>query len=130
VVSGFCPAGFAAGKVHVHDTVSVEGRVTTAGRALLNGLLPEALRWLDTPATKRVLQDLLAACWHRFGPAPAASLADSLMRTGFHHATLSGLSLGKDVVKPCAAGAECLRGAWRESDAAARAAAAGLTNPA
>ena len=94
---------FERGELGVHETVSVPGdgerRQTTAGRALFNRLLPDQLGWVDGPVGKRELTALLLRCWRELGEAAAARLGDAIMRFGFRQATLSGLSIGVDVLR-------------------------------
>ena len=106
-------SAFRDGLVHTHETVVVAGRMTTVGRGLLNRLLPETLRWIDEPVGKPALRRLLTRCWHELGPDAAAALGDSLMRFGFRHATLSGLSIGKDTLRQVSTYDTCLAEAWR-----------------
>lgn len=105
-------AAHAAGRLGLQATIAVEGRRTTVGRALLNQLVPPALGWFEGPATKGALQQLLARAWHDLGPAAAATFADALMRFGFHQATLSGLSLGKDLFRQFSGYDGQLAAAW------------------
>ncbi|HUT01370.1 MAG TPA: hypothetical protein VM031_02865, partial [Phycisphaerae bacterium] len=104
------------GEVGIHEAVLLGSgsgaRRTTVGRALFNGLLPEGMDWVDEPVTAGLLRRLLMACWRLAGPAVSARLADALMRFGFHHATLSGLSLGMDLLKPYSRLEEVLGEAW------------------
>ena len=106
---------FDGGELHVHDPVTVAGRRTTVGRAMVDGLLPEPLRGIEGPLTKPVLRDLLARCWVEFGPDRTADVADGLLRFGFHQATLSGASIGKDVLRPYSNCEAALDSAWHEA---------------
>ena len=109
-------AAFDANKVGVHAAITLAGRSTTVGRALFNGLLPEELRWVEAPTTKEVLRELCAQCWRQLGNAAAAELGDALMRFGFRHATLSGMSLGKDLVPRYSKFEASLAAAWQQAD--------------
>ena len=109
-------AAFENGSVGVHDTITVGERTTTVGRVLFNQLLPQALEWVDKPVSKTVLRQLLTECWHQLGPDAAAQFGDAVMRFGFHQGTLSGLSLGKDILKQYSEYDDCLAAAWRQAD--------------
>lgn len=104
------------GVLHVHEAIMVEGRRTTVGRALLNHLLPPPLRWVEGPADKRLLAGLLQHCREELGAEAAARLGDVLMRAGFRHATLSGLSIGRDTLPQYAAYERELAAAWEQAD--------------
>jgi DNA-directed RNA polymerase subunit beta' len=111
---------FERGEVAVHDSVVLgtgdSTWPTTVGRALFNRLLPDALDRVEEPATKPLLRGLMLACWRRLGPEAAARLGDEIMRFGFHHATRSGLSLGKDVLKQHSRFEQRLAEAWKQAD--------------
>ena len=118
-------AAFDGGAVHVHDpiTLCADGRVrrTTVGRALFNRLLPAGLPRLEEAATGSSLRALVEACWHRLGAAASATLGVAIMRFGFRHATLSGLSLGMGALEPGALEPGALARAWSAvADLAAR----------
>ena len=111
---------FERGEVAVHETVSVPGeggsRETTAGRALFNQLLPGQLGWVDGAVGKRELTALLQRCWRELGEAAAARLGDAVMRFGFRQATLSGLSIGVDVLRQYSRFDTHLAEAWRRAE--------------
>ena len=113
-------AAFEQGDVSVHDPVEVgsdgEQRRTTVGKALFNQLLPRPFGWIDGPVGKRVLAELMQRCWRELGAPVAARLGDAIMRFGFHHATLSGLSIGKDVLTQHSRFDSRLAEAWRTAD--------------
>ena len=113
-------AAFERGEVGVHDPVEIGSnggeRRTTVGRALFNQLLPRQFGWIDAPIDKKELTQLMQRCWRELGAPVAARLGDAVMRFGFHHATLSGLSIGKDVLTQYSRFDSRLAEAWRIAD--------------
>ncbi len=76
---------------------------TTVGRAILIGILPKGLPFsiLNTVLTKKVISQLINACYRRVGLKETVIFADQLMYTGFNYATRSGASFGiNDMVIP------------------------------
>ncbi|MDG2288510.1 MAG: DNA-directed RNA polymerase subunit beta', partial [Woeseiaceae bacterium] len=76
---------------------------TTVGRALLSGILPEGMEFMhvNQAMTKKVISNVLNACYRQLGLKKTVIFADSLMYTGFLHATLAGISIGvNDMVVP------------------------------
>jgi DNA-directed RNA polymerase subunit beta' len=76
---------------------------TTVGRALLSKVLPEGLPFslIDQPLKKKAISAVINQSYRRLGIKQTVILADQLMYTGFHHATLSGTSVGiNDMVIP------------------------------
>lgn len=71
-----------------------ELRETTAGRLLFNEIFPEDFPFQDEIMTKKKLAAVLALAHKRYGQEATAILADDLKDLGFHHATVSGLSIG------------------------------------
>jgi DNA-directed RNA polymerase subunit beta' len=76
---------------------------TTVGRALLSGILPEGLSFdlVNKAMSKKAISGVLNACYRQLGLKKTVVFADRLMYTGFHFATLSGISIGvNDMVIP------------------------------
>jgi DNA-directed RNA polymerase subunit beta' len=76
---------------------------TTVGRALLSGILPEGMEFthVNQAMTKKAISNVLNACYRQLGLKKTVIFADSLMYTGFRHATLAGISIGvNDMVVP------------------------------
>lgn len=69
---------------------------TSAGRALLNDILPEKMRFVNEEMTKGKLKSLVAEFLSEGGTAEAAVFVDKLKNLGFKYITLSGISLGMD----------------------------------
>ena len=71
------------------------GRIlTTAGRCILNDILPEGMAFynfaLDQGDANRVISD----CYERLGRPATLDLLDSMKALGFRYSTLAGLSFG------------------------------------
>ncbi|OGL35347.1 hypothetical protein A3F38_01855 [Candidatus Saccharibacteria bacterium RIFCSPHIGHO2_12_FULL_48_21] len=71
-----------------------EMRQTTAGRLLFNELFPEGFPFQTETITKKKLASVMALAHKMYGQEATARLADDLKNLGFHHATISGLSIG------------------------------------
>ncbi|HBC71284.1 MAG TPA: DNA-directed RNA polymerase subunit beta', partial [Coxiellaceae bacterium] len=71
---------------------------TTAGRAILWGIVPEGLpfKLIDRPLTKKVVSSLLNHCYRVLGTKATVIFADHLMYTGYKYATHSAISIGLD----------------------------------
>ncbi len=69
---------------------------TTAGRALLNDILPEKMRYINEEMTKGSLKKLVAEFLQTGGTEKAAIFVDKLKALGFKYITRSGISLGMD----------------------------------
>ncbi|MFP2771004.1 DNA-directed RNA polymerase subunit beta' [Oceanisphaera sp. KMM 10153] len=78
-------------------------RDTTVGRAILSLIVPKGLPFgmIDQAMGKKQISKLLNGCYRRLGLKDSVIFADQLMYTGFHYATLSGVSVGiNDMVIP------------------------------
>ncbi len=94
------------GQAHLHARVKVrmqsgdhmQVRDTTIGRALLSEILPAELDFslIDQPMKKKTISELINASYRQAGLKETVIFADQLMYTGFHMATLSGISVGMD----------------------------------
>jgi len=78
-----------------HETNRVE---TTVGRALLAEIRPEGMpfRLLNATLKKSQISGLINSCYRRLGLKKTVVFADKLMYTGFHYATVAGVSIGID----------------------------------
>jgi len=78
-----------------HETNLV---ATTVGRALLAEIRPSGMpfRLLNEPLKKRQISNLINSCYRRLGLKKTVVFADKLMYTGFHYATMAGVSIGID----------------------------------
>jgi len=78
-----------------HETNLVR---TTVGRALLAEIRPSGMpfRLLNEPLKKRQISNLINSCYRRLGLKKTVVFADKLMYTGFHYATMAGVSIGID----------------------------------
>jgi len=113
-------AAFERGEAGVHDPVTVPEEVgerhTTVGRALFNQLLPDGLEWIEGPVSKRTVAELLQRCWREVGEGETARLGAAIMKFGFRMATLSGLSIGKDLLPQYSRFDERLAEAWERAE--------------
>ncbi|MEA1926318.1 MAG: DNA-directed RNA polymerase subunit beta' [Patescibacteria group bacterium] len=69
---------------------------TSAGRALLNDILPEKMRYVNKNMTKSDLKKIVAAFLQSGGTEETAKFVDELKDLGFQYVTQSGISLGMD----------------------------------
>ncbi len=78
-----------------HETNLVE---TTVGRALLAEIRPKGMpfRLLNETLKKRQISNLINSCYRRLGLKKTVVFADKLMYSGFHYATMAGVSIGID----------------------------------
>ncbi|MDP5293681.1 DNA-directed RNA polymerase subunit beta' [Oceanimonas sp. CHS3-5] len=76
---------------------------TTIGRAILSLIVPKGMPFelIDQAMGKKQISRLLNGCYRLLGLKDSVIFADQLMYTGFHYATLSGVSVGiNDMVIP------------------------------
>jgi len=80
--------------MHQRITVQLNGKrlETTAGRLILNEVIPEKIPYINEVTSKKVLRELVGECFHIYGIEETGKLLDNLMRLGFSHATKSGMS--------------------------------------
>jgi DNA-directed RNA polymerase subunit beta' len=78
-----------------HETNLVE---TTVGRALLAEIRPAGMpfRLLNETLKKKQISGLINSCYRRLGLKKTVVFADKLMYSGFHYATMAGVSIGID----------------------------------
>jgi DNA-directed RNA polymerase subunit beta' len=78
-----------------HETNLVD---TTVGRALLAEIRPSGMpfRLLNEPLKKKQISYLINSCYRRLGLKKTVVFADKLMYSGFHYATMAGVSIGID----------------------------------
>jgi DNA-directed RNA polymerase subunit beta' len=78
-----------------HETNLVE---TTVGRALLAEIRPSGMPFhlLNRALKKKQISALIDSCYRRLGLKKTVVFADRLMYTGFHYATIAGVSIGID----------------------------------
>src|SRR5438093_827779 len=67
---------------------------TTVGRALLNDVVPEPLRFVNKELKKKEIAQLISECYNKLGNEQTVAFLDDLKDIGFRYATLSGLSIG------------------------------------
>ena len=89
------------------DGALVDRRITTTpGRVVFNTVLPPQLRFVDAVMNRGALKALISDCYRRLGPLATTTLVDGIKSTGFHYATVAGITIGIDDVKIPAAKAE------------------------
>jgi DNA-directed RNA polymerase subunit beta' len=76
----------------------VENKIinTTVGRVIFNDSLPKGMPYINGLLKKKGLQQLVQACYLRWGLEKTVEVLDSLKNLGFAYATKSGLSIGID----------------------------------
>ena len=101
-------------EVHLHAKIKVRrhGQMldTTVGRIKFNYTLNRVLHkhgineeyaYIDKLLSKKELEALIIDCYHRYGSAITAEIADEIKRLGFKYATLAGVSIAlEDLVVP------------------------------
>ncbi len=82
-------------RVRITDPATGERRVevTTAGRLILNGILPESLRWVNDLLDKKKLAQLVNRCYAAEGHMRTVRLLDDLKDLGFLYATKGGITI-------------------------------------
>ncbi len=74
---------------------------TTVGRIMFNRILPEPLRFVNTPMKRVDLKALVDRCYRELGPTETAHLVDGIKGIGFKFATRGGMTIGLwDIVVP------------------------------
>ncbi len=67
---------------------------TSAGRVILNNILPEEMRYVNKEMTKKELRELVAQCLATLGPEVTADFVDRIKDLGFAGVSKSGISWG------------------------------------
>ena len=83
--------------------LSYEGKIfeTSAGRIMLNDILPDDLRFLNEEMTKKELKQLVAKILESKGQEETALFVDKIKELGFEAVTKSGISWGmNDLIVP------------------------------
>ena len=81
--------------------ISTNGKtvLTTAGRVILNDILPEGMPYYNFEQDKRSVGRIVAECHSILGRRPTIGLLDDLKDLGFKWATLAGLSFSTSDLK-------------------------------
>jgi len=84
--------------LHASIRVRIRGELieTTAGRIFFNEALPPELGFMNKTFDKKALEELVAACFSRFGCERTAVFLDQLKDLGFANATAAGITVGID----------------------------------
>ena len=72
---------------------------TSVGRVLFNDILPEGMDFYNQTMTGKVLDRVVSDCHARLGRLATVDLLDRMKSTGFHYATVSGLSFAATDLK-------------------------------
>ncbi len=67
--------------------------VTSAGRVLLNYILPESMRWTNAALDKKSLAKLVSTCYANHGRERTIQLLDELKTLGFSYASRAGITM-------------------------------------
>jgi DNA-directed RNA polymerase subunit beta' len=70
--------------------------VTTAGRVILNQILPAGFGFVNEELNKTNVGEIVTNCYKRFGHSRTIQLLDDFKTLGFEFATLGGISIGID----------------------------------
>jgi DNA-directed RNA polymerase subunit beta' len=74
---------------------------TTVGRIFFNEVWPDGLGFVNKTATKKVVGNLIEACYEISGHNETVKVLDKLKDLGYEHATRSGMSIGlTDMIIP------------------------------
>lgn len=90
------------GQIDLHQPLEIkalkdkhpEVEVTTVGRLIFNQLLPEGMPYYNEPVNKKLLSQIVALCYRKFGNSATVELLDRIKETGFDYATRSGSTVG------------------------------------
>ncbi|MFA4986412.1 MAG: DNA-directed RNA polymerase subunit beta', partial [Candidatus Brocadiia bacterium] len=76
--------------------------VTSIGRLIFNDILPDGMHFYNVTMDKKAIRGVIDDCYRQFGRTATVGLLDKVKYTGFHYATLSGMSfaLGYMTVPP------------------------------
>ncbi|GJM43360.1 MAG: DNA-directed RNA polymerase subunit beta' [Gemmatimonadota bacterium] len=92
-----------AGAVRLHETIKcrVNGETieTTPGRVIFNEIVPEGVPYQNEPMDKKKLEALVHDVYRRKGRHASGLFLDEMKRTGFHFATVAGITVGIDDVR-------------------------------
>ena len=77
-----------------HGTADRAVITTTIGRVFFNEVWPDELGFVNKTASKKVVANLIEACYEISGHKETVKVLDKLKDLGFEHATRSGLSIG------------------------------------
>ena len=111
------------------DQIAVNARIrmswrgdvieTSAGRVLLNGIVPESLRFVNAEMTKKELRELVALVLSTEGQETTAEFVDQIKNLGFAAVSRSGISWGMADLHVPVAKQEILATAERKVEAIA-----------
>jgi DNA-directed RNA polymerase subunit beta' len=89
--------------ITLHQSIRVrreDGLIeTTAGRLLFNEILPEGVPFVNHPMDKGALEEIVHDVYRRKGRHECGLFLDRMKDTGFHYATVAGLTVGIDDVR-------------------------------
>jgi DNA-directed RNA polymerase subunit beta' len=88
-------------RLHEKIRVRIDGETveTTAGRIVFSEILPEGVPFVNRTLDKKTLEELVHDVYRKKGRHVCGLFLDSMKNTGFHYATLAGLTVGIDDVR-------------------------------
>ncbi|MCK4349749.1 MAG: DNA-directed RNA polymerase subunit beta', partial [Candidatus Krumholzibacteria bacterium] len=98
-------ASYAAAAISLHARIKVriEGELvsTTAGRVILNQLLPKEIGYFNDLLDKKSILVLVSSCYKKLGNESTVFLLERLKKLGFEYATKAGVTISiDDIVIP------------------------------
>ena len=104
--------------IHAKIKVRIDGQFidTTVGRVLFSFVFPAEFPFSEVNKTirKKDIGKLVEKCYEMFGPRETIALLDRLKETGFHYATVSGISICIDDATVPAEKWEIIKAAQKE----------------
>ena len=79
-------------------SVVFRDKKTTMGKAIFNNCLPKDFRFIDTPVTKKIANNLIPELLKKYGEGITREASSRIEAVGFKFATIMAPSLGLDVV--------------------------------
>jgi len=69
---------------------------TTVGRVIFNQIIPDEMGFFNKVASKKIIEDLIAAIFRKLGADICAEFLDNVKTFGFEFATIAGVTVGID----------------------------------
>ncbi len=89
------------GKKTVYGDATVNVLETTVGRVIFNQLWPDGVGFINKPAPKKQLSDIIFRCYQAAGHQATVEMLDRLKDLGFYWAMKAGVSIGiTDMIIP------------------------------
>lgn len=109
--------------IHRRIRLNLDGRAikTTAGRAVLNSIVPERLGFADEQMTRQTVSELVSRCLDVCGRQATVDLLDALDDLGFRYATQYAATLCIGDLQPAPERDGIIRDAWEQDSGVRRA---------